>query len=387
MNKLLFSLLITFISTSFIYSKTIVPLEYSNGVYRIPCEINGAKVKLIFDTGASSVSLSLSMADYLYDNNYISDEDIIGSGYSSIADGSLVDHIKINLKSLIIGGVKLENVEAIVIATQDAPLLLGQSAIQKLGKFEIDGDNLIIEYGELDDEDIELLIDKITDAKLKQDYPAVIKYYEKLYEYDSLSESGIMSLANTCMANNNTEKALKYYLDLTSSKYSLPETYTDITIQINLFYLIADCFLELGNLSSARYNIKKAINLANQYNTKDSNMTSSEICKTIYSNFARKLYLDEYYDEAIDYYYKAIELWGKDHNLTVKQIFNYCKSKNPPSIIKNKEQILNLVSDYTESEFFSYKLNESELRNIMISLARNGSVNAKEFCNYNGIQY
>ena len=82
------------------YAQTIIQMEEYGGVYRIPCKVNGAKMKLIFDTGADKVCLSLSMAKYLLDNDFLSKNDIKGSGSSTVADGSIVDHIKINIRDI-----------------------------------------------------------------------------------------------------------------------------------------------------------------------------------------------------------------------------------------------------------------------------------------------
>lgn len=113
-------------------AQTTIQMEEYGGVYRIPCKVNGAKMKLIFDTGANNVCLSLTMAEYLFDNELISKDDIIGRGSSTVADGSIVDHIIINIKDIEIQGIHLKNVEAVVIDGQNAPLLLGQSAIKNL---------------------------------------------------------------------------------------------------------------------------------------------------------------------------------------------------------------------------------------------------------------
>ena len=50
--------------------KTII-MEQDAGVYKIPCKVNGAKMKMIFDTGAASVSISLQIAEYLYENDLL----------------------------------------------------------------------------------------------------------------------------------------------------------------------------------------------------------------------------------------------------------------------------------------------------------------------------
>lgn len=144
MNKTLFALLALLLCWSCSHAQTIIQMEELGGVYRIPCKVNGAKMKFIFDTGADKVCLSLSIANYLYNNGYITDADIVGCGTSTVADGSIVDHIKIIIKDIEIGGIHLRNVEAVVMDGQNAPLLLGQSAIKKLGEYSISDGMLII---------------------------------------------------------------------------------------------------------------------------------------------------------------------------------------------------------------------------------------------------
>ena len=48
-----------------------------SGLYTIPCEVNGLKLKLIFDTGASDVSISLVEAMFMLKNGYLTEDDLI----------------------------------------------------------------------------------------------------------------------------------------------------------------------------------------------------------------------------------------------------------------------------------------------------------------------
>lgn len=161
-------------------AQKVIQMEKEGGVYKIACKVNGARMKMIFDTGASSVSLSMSIANYLYDNDYITKEDILGKGKSQTADGSIVDHIVINLRDIEIDGLHLKNVEATVIDGQDAPLLLGQSAIQKLGPVTISGNNLIINNASnhsISNEEVEELRKKANLYYGEGSYYAVIELY------------------------------------------------------------------------------------------------------------------------------------------------------------------------------------------------------------------
>lgn len=121
-----------------------IKMAKSGGVYEIPCLVNGVRMNFIFDTGASNVCISLTEALFLYKNGYITDEDLGGKTKSVVADGSIKTNTKLKIKTIEIGGIILKDVDALVSSSIEAPLLLGQTALQKLGKFEIDGDSLFI---------------------------------------------------------------------------------------------------------------------------------------------------------------------------------------------------------------------------------------------------
>lgn len=126
------------------WSQTIIQMVEDSGVYKVPCEVNGLKVKMIFDTGAATVSISSSMAEMMLDNGYLNKEDLGNQAQSITADGRIVDHTKVVFKTVKIGGLTLSDVDAVVIGNQRAPLLFGQSAIQRLGDVSIKGDKLYI---------------------------------------------------------------------------------------------------------------------------------------------------------------------------------------------------------------------------------------------------
>lgn len=130
-------------SMSFAQERIPMKLEKS-GIYTIPCEVNGLKLSFVFDTGASAVHISLIEAAFMLKNGYITEDDFIGTGNYSMADGSIAENALINLKSIKIGNTVINNVTACVSSNINASLLLGQSAIQKLGKYAIDGNYLIL---------------------------------------------------------------------------------------------------------------------------------------------------------------------------------------------------------------------------------------------------
>jgi len=181
MKKILLTLLV--IACTTLSAQVTITMEQEAGVYKVPCVVNGAKMKFIFDTGAATVCLSESMAEYLLDNDYISKDDFIGTGSSTVADGRTVSHLKIILRDIEIAGLHLKDVEASVVEGQRAPLLLGQTAIQKLGKVSIDGNKLIIENGGETCYINNLHIRNITFSDLKGFAEGMPQYQDGWYPY------------------------------------------------------------------------------------------------------------------------------------------------------------------------------------------------------------
>jgi clan AA aspartic protease (TIGR02281 family) len=138
LNYILFYSLLSLLVFNPVFAQTTIKMQKENGVYLIPCKVNGLNLKFIFDTGASDVSISLSEALFMLKNDYMDKSDLIGSEYYQIANGNIAEGTKIIIRKIEIGSKILYNVEASIVHTLDAPLLLGQSAIEKLGKFSFD---------------------------------------------------------------------------------------------------------------------------------------------------------------------------------------------------------------------------------------------------------
>ena len=136
--------LILFVFSHLAYGQVRIKMQKDGGVYKIPCVVNGLKLKFIFDTGASNVCISLSEANLMLENGYLDKSDIVGFGKSQIADGSIINNTKIIIRELEINGLFLKDVEAVVINELKAPLLLGLSAIEKLGKIQIEGEEIVV---------------------------------------------------------------------------------------------------------------------------------------------------------------------------------------------------------------------------------------------------
>lgn len=118
-----------------------VPFTKEGGVYKVKCTINDLPLHFIFDTGASSVSISMVEANFMMKNDFLKSSDVIGSQHFIDANGDISEGTIINLSHVNFGGLELPNVRASVVRNQKAPLLLGQTVLNRLGKIEIDNEN------------------------------------------------------------------------------------------------------------------------------------------------------------------------------------------------------------------------------------------------------
>jgi clan AA aspartic protease (TIGR02281 family) len=115
-----------------------------NGVYLIPCKVNGVPLEFIFDTGATNVSISITEAKFLVKNGLLNEDDIKETIRYQIANGSVKEGTKINLEEIEIEGYIIRNVTAQIVYEQNAPLLLGLSALNKIGKVVLENEVLKI---------------------------------------------------------------------------------------------------------------------------------------------------------------------------------------------------------------------------------------------------
>lgn len=125
---------------------TKVRMRKEGGVYLVPITVNGLNLDFIFDTGASSISLSSAEAMVMLRQGKITQEDIVGQQQFQDATGSVSVGTIVLLRTVQIGDITLENVEASVVDNIQAPLLLGQTALAKFGKVTIDYDHNTIEF-------------------------------------------------------------------------------------------------------------------------------------------------------------------------------------------------------------------------------------------------
>ena len=177
-----------------------IKMKREGGISLIPCRVNGLNLDFIFDTGASDVSISMTEATFMLKNGYLNRTDITGTNNYFDATGNLNEGIIILLKEIEIAGLKLYNVKASIVKNNRAPLLLGQTAISKLGKIQLD----------LAQNTLTILTGKGSfdfSNNLEVEKPTIVKSYEK---YDPIIGNSI-KIGNLEIAQNDFNTILTWY--------------------------------------------------------------------------------------------------------------------------------------------------------------------------------
>jgi len=169
-----------------IEAQTKIKMLQKGGVSILPCKINGLDLNFIFDTGASDVSLSITEALFMFKNGYLNEEDILEKSNYSDASGNIGVNTIVNIKEIIIAGIKLTNVKAGIVDKLSAPLLLGQTAIRKLGVIQLDFEQnvLTILNGKANPED-NVVVAKF---KIGQEFDG-----GKIFYIDEMGEHGLIA--------------------------------------------------------------------------------------------------------------------------------------------------------------------------------------------------
>lgn len=121
--------------------------DRNNNQIWIPVKLNGVTMDMLYDTGFNgSVSMSLLEVQTLAKQGRFSESDVLGTSYSSIADGSIVENGVIRLHTLEIAeDLVLQNVYAQVAMNQNAPMLLGREVFSQIAsKVEVDNVNMTL---------------------------------------------------------------------------------------------------------------------------------------------------------------------------------------------------------------------------------------------------
>ena len=119
-----------------------IPFKHNGGVKTVQCLINGTILTdMILDSGCSGALISISEAEYLWSRGELTLSDYMGNTKSMIADGSIVEDMVFNIKSIVIADkIECRNVEVTVSANPGAPLLLGNEVLDRMPSYSVDNE-------------------------------------------------------------------------------------------------------------------------------------------------------------------------------------------------------------------------------------------------------
>lgn len=116
-----------------------IPITEKGNVFEVFIDINkSVKTNIMLDTGASEVFLSPDIIMALARSGSLAESDFLGTRKYSFANGTIEECKRYNLRSISIGEKTIYNVECAVANEIISDMLLGQSFLKKLGKYEMD---------------------------------------------------------------------------------------------------------------------------------------------------------------------------------------------------------------------------------------------------------
>jgi clan AA aspartic protease (TIGR02281 family) len=117
----------------------VIPFKQrGSGTFEVSSKINGLPLNMLFDTGASDISISRTEVDFMLKNGYLSERDYVGTQVYNLANGANEESKTILLKRVEFGGLVLKNVMASIVENREAGMLFGQSAMGRYGSITID---------------------------------------------------------------------------------------------------------------------------------------------------------------------------------------------------------------------------------------------------------
>lgn len=200
------------------FAQTSLKLKKQGGIYLVPCKINGTPYDLYFDTGATLVSLSLKEAKELLSSGKLKPQDIIGKTEMAIANGQFVNGTIILIRELKIGDLNLKDVEAVITQTQNAPLLLGQSAIKNFGEFSFDYATETLKINRTNKNPYPITVSQMYDEHKKGLTPEQLSSYDNFYKHKAeIVENLYVELAKFKQYVSNGDTHVSFSFDITNN--------------------------------------------------------------------------------------------------------------------------------------------------------------------------
>jgi aspartyl protease family protein len=124
-----------------------IKLTQNGGVYEVPISINDVlKISVILDSGAADVSIAPDVALTLIRTGTIEKSDWLPGQIYTFGDGSKAESARFNLKSISIGNKTFNKIACSISNNVNAPMLLGQSVLKRLGRYTIDYNKGVIQF-------------------------------------------------------------------------------------------------------------------------------------------------------------------------------------------------------------------------------------------------
>ena len=114
----------------------IVKLENENNTHYLEVKVQGVPMRFVLDTGASGMSMSI--VEYMFLLHQEKIDSIKDESLYMDASGNTEKCGVIILDSVTVGRKTLRNVQCNIIQSPDAPLLLGQNILSRMGRISID---------------------------------------------------------------------------------------------------------------------------------------------------------------------------------------------------------------------------------------------------------
>ncbi len=118
-----------------------------DGSYMVDASLNGVAVKTYYAEENWFASVSSTTYLFLYENGYIADADVRGMTVVKMPNGSSNKAGSFVIRNLRMGNLIVQDLPAFVIAKQNVPLIIGNSAFDCFGAVRVEDDKLIIEDG------------------------------------------------------------------------------------------------------------------------------------------------------------------------------------------------------------------------------------------------
>jgi len=146
-QTLFISLLLSFLLFNSVSFSEEIELVKEGGIYKLPVLMNEAvTLKFVLDTGASEAYIPEDVIRTLWRAETIDKSDFLEPAESILADGSVQENLRVNIRSLKIGSRELNNISA-TIGSLKGELLLGQNALEQLEPWRMDSKRKVFIMG------------------------------------------------------------------------------------------------------------------------------------------------------------------------------------------------------------------------------------------------